>query len=446
DPTNAFARSEAVFSSGWKKAAVLKLNQATAAHPQSFLELATEYMALGAWKETSSLLQHAQSLVEDVHPLVYYYRAVALEQLGEREQARKILKQVSSRPFQIYIFPFRRETISVLESALEIDPKDANAASLLGDLLYDRSRQEEGMSLWKRAVATDPDHYQSLRNLGWALLEKGQVESALPALEHAADLRPDDLEIINGVTQLYSRLGRGDDAVRVVRAALGKRPENDQLIELMARAEAFNGDYDEALGLLGSHQFGPRHQSYSILRLYQSIELLKVYELASKGEFEQALEHLRGAENTPANLGVDNFVALKSSRLLFFAALIHHAAGASQSADASWRSAAETSDHDYNGQGLFRAIALANIGRTDEAEEWVEVFERISPQRQKDNTARVRTEAFYLAGIYSLFKGDESKGREQLLKAIQSDESNLFARHALLWLDAGLFEGISLGS
>ena len=442
DPTNAFARAEEAFSRGWDNDTVARLEQAVTDNPQGYLELATEYMGLGAWNETSSLLEHAMERTAS-HPLLFYYRAYALEQLGKAEEARNLLHQVSSEPFQVYLFPFRRETIQVLESALENDSGDANATSLLGDLLYARSRQEEGIELWKRSINSKPDHYQSLRNLGWALLEKGEVEGALPVLERAADLRPDDLEIINGVTQLYARLGRSEDAVRVAGAALQKRPENDQLTELLARAQAVNGEYDNALELLAGHQFGPRHQSYSLLRLYQSVELLKVYELTKAGEFEKAIDHLRAAEDTPSNLGVDTFVALKSSRLLFFQALIHEAAGESQRAAAAWQSATETSDMDYNGQGLFRAIALVKTGRSEEAEEWFGRFERISVQRQKDNTARVRTEAFYLVGIYSLFRGDESKGREYLQQSISTDESNLFARHALLWLDAGLFGGIS---
>jgi tetratricopeptide (TPR) repeat protein len=238
-------------------------------------------------------------------------------------------------------------------------------------------------------------------------------------------------------------LGRSEDALRVVSAALEKRPDNDQLTELMARAQAVNGRYDDALELLSNHQFGPRHQSYSLLRLYQSVELLKVYELTKDGNFEKAMGHLSAAENTPTNLGVDNFVALKSSRLLLFEALIHEAAGNRAEAASAWRSAVETVDHDYNGQGLFRTIALAKAGRTHEAEEWFETFERINIQRQKDNTARVRTEAFYLAGIYQVFRGEESRGREYLEQSIRNDESNLFARHALLWLDAGLFGGLA---
>jgi tetratricopeptide (TPR) repeat protein len=326
---------------------------------------------------------------------------------------------------------------------MELDPNDANAASLLGDLLYARSRQEEGIQLWEQAIASDAEHYQSLRNLGWAWLERGEVERALPVLEQAADIRPDDLEIINGVTRLYTRLGRGDDAVRVVRVALGKRPENDQLVELMAEARAFNGQYDEALELLTEHQFGPRHQSYSLLRLYQAVELLKVYELTKTGNFEKALDHLRASQNTPANLGVDTFVALKSSRLLFFEALVHQQSGEQQKAREAWKEAVDTVDHDYNGEGLFRAIAMVHTGEPKEAEEWFHMFEVVNPQRRKDNSVRVKTEAFYLAGIYSVFRGDKAKAQEYLDEAIQADESNLFARHALLWLEAGLFEGIA---
>jgi Tfp pilus assembly protein PilF len=58
DPTNAFALAERAFLSSWASKEVADLDR-IAAHPQAYLELATEYMRLEAWAEINQVLAHA---------------------------------------------------------------------------------------------------------------------------------------------------------------------------------------------------------------------------------------------------------------------------------------------------------------------------------------------------------------------------------------------------
>jgi hypothetical protein len=82
-------------------------------------------------------------------------------------------------------------------------------------------------------------------------------------------------------------------------------------------------------------------------------------------------------------------------------------------------------------------------GEKGEAEKWFSEFEEVNRLRKKDNDTSVKILAYYLSGVYSIFRGKLAEGRQELQVAVQTDESDLLARHALLWIDGGLFRGLN---
>ena len=157
DETNAFAQAERLIQAGaltpGHAGAAELLDRDCAHHPQGYLELATEYFRLSAWEEAAVALQHGVEVTarkgEAPYPLLLYYRAYAMTKLGDQQAARKLVEEASKQDLKLVIFPFRAEDVKVLRSAMRLDPNDANAASLLGDLLYSRNRQEEATQIWK---------------------------------------------------------------------------------------------------------------------------------------------------------------------------------------------------------------------------------------------------------------------------------------------------------
>jgi hypothetical protein len=167
--------------------------------------------------------------------------------------------------------------------------------------------------------------------------------------------------------------------------------------------------------------------------------LLKSFQLTNEKQFGLALKQIQQADQPTSNLGTDDFSALVSSRILFFKALTHLAAGDVQSSKNAWLQASRTVDQDLDGEGLFRAVGLYYSGERDEAEAWFERFEEINQLRKTDNSTSVKVLAHYLGGIYSIFRGNLVEGRQDLQIAIGIDESDLFVRHALLWFENDLF-------
>jgi tetratricopeptide (TPR) repeat protein len=464
DPTNAFAQAEQLFV-GKSKAAdsptssvatepLLQpetetselLDRACANHPQGYLELATEYFRLSAWEEAGQILERGISVAElngkTPYPLLFYYRAFAASQLGEKETSKHFVDQGRRQDLKLEIFPFRAEDMKVLRLALETDPKDVNAQVLLGDILYSKDRRSEAIQLWSAAVEQDPKSFSALRDLGMAMLVEGEQQKGLERLTQAAEVRPDHMATILLVANINARLGNTQAARLVFEKARKAQPQSDPVLEKLSSLEAQLGNYPRALDLLTGHTFEPTHLSYSLLHLYRGIRLMLALEASKKSRFPEAIVHVQAGAQPPSSLGVDDFASVRSSRLLMFEALLHQASGDSSMAKGTWLTAAQTLDDDIEGEGLFRAIGLYKSGQTQKAEEWFREFVTVNEQRKTDSAVDLRLHAYQLAGIYAAFQGDNSLAAENFRKALEIDQSYLYARQSLAWLDAGMFKGL----
>jgi tetratricopeptide (TPR) repeat protein len=460
DPTNRFALAEDLFAtgtlgkgetSGVRNAQEVELNlfdRACARHPQGYLGLATEYFRLSAWAEAAKVLDRGIFVTagtgDDPYSLLLYYRAYASVKLGDHQAALKFIQRAQREDLKIQIFPFRAEDVIVLKTALKLDPNDANAGVLLGDLLYSRSRREEATNLWNAAVEKAPHNFSALRNLGMAMLVEGNQEKGLTLLTRALEVRPDHMATVLLVANANARLGHIQAARSVFKKALALQPGNDQLLQKLASLEAQVGNDEKALEILSSHTFGPTHLSYSLLHLYRGIQLMLALQAAKSSQFNKALDDAAAAQDPPSNLGVDSFAKITSSRLLVYKALLLQAEGKHSEAMAAWQAAAKTPDEDIQGNGLFRAIGLYKSGQVQEAEAWLKGFVPVNEQRKTDNSITLRLHAYEMAGIYAAMQGNRSLAEQNFQKALEIDQSYLYARQGLAWLKAGMLDGLKL--
>ena len=427
DPTNAFAQAEKLFLATPHSA--LRTPYLDSNHEQGYLELACEYLRLSAWPEASRIIERGLAKSPLQNPLLQYYGAYLADRLGEAVATRRYLEAARRQPLALEIFPFRRETIRVLNRVRELAPQDANAACLLGEILYSRTRRDEAMTAWRAAIAADPLHFGGLRDLGLALLEAGRKDEALPLLARAAEQRPTLTANTTLVARLLSQTDNADAARKMLDRALATQPQNDRLIEALITVELQAANPQRALALLTTHTFEPQHQAYSLLHLWQVAHLL-----TAVSDPAAALKHARAAQHPPATLGMDDFGSLRSARLLVFAALLE------PDNKQSWQAAAATMYAETNEEGLFRAIALRQIGATAQANEWFARFQTVNERNLQSDSTTVRAQAQYLAGIYAAFQGHKTEAAASLRHSLETDPSLLWSRQALAWLEAGLLK------
>jgi len=125
-----------------------------------------------------------------------------------------------------------------------------------------------------------------------------------------------------------------------------------------------------------------------------------------------------------------------------FEALLHELAGNAREALAAWKAAAATRDDDIEGEGLFRAIALLKAGQTQKGGEWLSGFTPVNEQRKTDNAVDLRVQAHCLSGFYWALEGKDAQAAESFRRALEIDQSYLYARQGLAWLEAGLLKGL----
>ncbi len=460
DPTNRFALAEHLFAAGAlgkghadvgqaaQEAELNLFDRACARHPQGYLGLAAEYFRLSAWAEAAKVLDRGIAVTaasgDAPYPLLLYDRAYASVMLGDHPAALKFIHRAQKEDLKIQIFPFRAEDVDILKTALKLDPADANAGVLLGDLLYSRSRQKEATDLWSAAVEKAPHNFSALRNLGMAMLVEGNQEKGLSLLTRALAVRPDHMATVLLVANANARLGHIQAARSVFQKALALQPGNDQLLQRLASLEAQVGNDEKALKILNSHTFGPTHLSYSLLHLYRGIQLMLALQSAKNSQFSKALDDIAAAQNPPSNLGVDSFAKITSSRLLMYQALLLQAEGKHSAAMAAWQAAANTADQDIQGNGLFRAIGLYKSGQVQKADDWLKGFAPVNEQRKTDNSITLRLHAYEMAGIYAAMQGNRSLAEQNFQKALEIDQSYLYARQGLAWLKAGMLDGLKM--
>ncbi len=450
DPTNAFALAEQMFQAEAPESRHSEdldlLDRVCARHPQGYLELATEYFQLSAWREASQVLTHGLDITakegQPPYPLLLYYRAYAATRLGDKQAAGRLIDQARQEDLQLEIFPFRSEDVEILKTAMDIEPRDANARALLGDLFYSRNRREDAIELWRAAVQADSHNFSALRNLGLATLVEGKQAEGLGLLTRAARARPDHFATTLLVANMNARRGHTEEARGACTKALQLQPHSDQVVQKLAALEAQMGNYSRALEIIEAHKFQATHLSYSLLHLYRGVRLMLALQAARKSQFAEALADVGSATRPPSSLGVDDFAAVKSSRLFMYEALLHQAAGDSAAAHAAWQAAAKTLDDDIEGEGLFRAIGLYKQGQAQKAQGWFKEFVSVNEQRKTDNAINLRLHAYDVAGVYAAMQGDDAVARQNFKKALEIDQSYLYARQALAWLDAGMLKGL----
>jgi tetratricopeptide (TPR) repeat protein len=163
------------------------LNKKMRDFDQNFLELAVGYLNDGLLPEAEDVLLRFKG----VNPIVNYYLGYIQDKKGAKTEAEKYFKKGSVQS-EDYCFPFRLETIKVLETALKYHPNDAKAYYYMGNILYDKQPQK-AIEHWENAVKFNPGLAIAWRNLGWGYYHhNGDGNNAIAAYEKAMALNKNE--------------------------------------------------------------------------------------------------------------------------------------------------------------------------------------------------------------------------------------------------------------
>ena len=131
--------------------------------------------------------------------------------------------------------------LQAYRNILAADPKNAAAATTLGNRLYDTGRYAEAVSYYQQAFAVDPKNISLSTDLGTALWYSGHPDEALAQFEKSLAIDPGHPQTLfnRGIVRLE---GKQDalGAIRSWQTLLAKNPtypEADKVRRLMKDAE-----------------------------------------------------------------------------------------------------------------------------------------------------------------------------------------------------------------
>jgi tetratricopeptide (TPR) repeat protein len=429
DPTNSTLRTERV-RLGRSDAALL-------AHlggdPQRVLDVALDYMELGAWDDAVDVLAreyptgrdvHAEpgALAPQLHPEVAYYRGFCREQLGG--SGRQDF-EAASRMSTAYVFPQRAWTLPVLSKAIEVNAADATARFLLGSLYLSGGMADRAVEQWEAARRIHPQTPTLHRNVGMTVLYAlNQPEQAAAILSEGLSADPLNPDLYLALDQALSLLQRpAEERLR----ALDRYPDAANLPPTLVFKRALGlveaGRADQAGKLLAGRFFPREEFGTNVRQVYVEVTEQNALALARQRRCGEAIDLVRRRGQPVAGLpftenGMSAFV--ESARARYLAGEVFASCGDGVSARTEWERAAASQDQYPYPNLAFGWQAKRKLGAV------------------MDPTTRARFETTLEAWerrlvIGTNFAGPNAYGRGLLLKALgrEAEAKDRF-REALL--------------
>jgi tetratricopeptide (TPR) repeat protein len=372
--------------------------------------------------------------------MVYYYLGHYWAQKGDKAKALQLYRRAADMPPD-YCFPYRAESLAVLEGACQANDADARARYYLGNLLYDH-QPSRALKAWEESRELDGSFSIVHRNLALAYAQvEADVEKAVISLERSVEAAPDDPRLYYELDVLYERAGVSLDRRRAMlernQAAVDGRVDS---ITRQLLVYVQSGAWDKATEVLEVHRFNRWEGGGMVRRLYVDVHLLRGNKRLQAGDSEGALSDFQAADAFPLNLEQGRPISDdRFAQVFYYLGLGFEAAGDQAKAQESWRMAAEA---ETQGEGLYyQGLALSKLKQDRLAAiKFNQFWDFANGRSQSDFFAKFSdmgsmeiqlAEILYLRGLALRGKGNEVRAREQLALALEKNPNHYWAKFHL---------------
>jgi tetratricopeptide (TPR) repeat protein len=272
---------------------------------ENYLELAVKYRNAGLIDDAAALLEQylkrAGGNMRE-YPMVFYWLGYFYDTAGDTLRAGENFR-LASESDPAFSFPFRLESLRVLEKALEYDPDDALAWYLKGNIYYE-NQPDSAIQAWNRSLEAGNEMPVVYRNLAYAHAHaNNDPEAAIKYMENAMRINPDDPRYYYEY-ELYSKalLTGADERIEPFLSAHNV-VKSGQLSKFpYARLLTVTGRYDEAINLMNSGYFFVREDEPEIYHYWLYSHLFKARGALEAGLTVEAGLLLEAALSYPGNL------------------------------------------------------------------------------------------------------------------------------------------------
>jgi len=260
---------------------------------ETILELALFYLQIGLEEPAVSLFD----LISD-YPTSCYWLAYVLRE-KDPEKSRAYLDKASGlSPY--LVFPFRVETMDVLEWVSAQRPHDWKAKYYLSLILWSKARTEDSLKRLKECEDPDFAPFYFVRG---TLLKEKDLDSALADFERAVSLDSNSWRSHYRLIQFYNENNRPDKALETAQKAFDRFPERVPVRVEYVRALMNKEEFQKAANILDRTTALPYEGATGVHRLFVECHIQIALDFMEQGDYEKAVKHLQKSKQYPEHLG-----------------------------------------------------------------------------------------------------------------------------------------------
>ena len=143
----------------------------------------------------------------------------------------------------------KENSIEYIKKAIEIDPSNSIAITMLAGLYYDLGNTEKSVETFEAAIKTETEKELKANlyfNLGVLNMQLNNFQDAEDNFMSAYDLNPNDTEALEGIAQTFENAEKWRRASKFYRELIALDPENPDHYKGMARVLIKQGDTEGA--------------------------------------------------------------------------------------------------------------------------------------------------------------------------------------------------------
>ncbi len=214
---NYFKLGAAFYWAGYPDRALPYLAETLRAHPENWKALqamARIQLELGRNQEALASFQKVIGIRSD-YPPAFVGAGEVYVKLDDKANAQKMLQR-----------------------ALEIDPKCADAMNQLGLLEAGSNNLAAARRWFQQAIESQQDHPGAINNLGVLYAKMGQPNDAVAAFRYGIKTNPDDDELYLNLARIYVMMGEREKARAVLAELMERKPGNATAAKALAELGA----------------------------------------------------------------------------------------------------------------------------------------------------------------------------------------------------------------
>ena len=408
---------------------------------QEMLEVANNYLTIGAYGDACKLLDEAIQLGEpfSTAPLTYYYKAYALMQQGNKTAAGECLAQADKlSPLNVY--PLRLEEVNLFDALLQEQPNSAWGHYYYGNLLYYIGQKERALAEWLKSTELKPDFSISLRNVGFAYGQQKDWTKSMDYYDRAIKANPDDALLFTESDKIFESANASlDTRLKRLESHLKTVMKHDDAVMRLLSLYNATGHYDEAIDIMKDRHFHLWEGGGQIHDIYVDSHMLKGLSLLDKKQYEEAIQEFDLANQYPANLEVaPSYRGGSEVKAYYLTGVAYEGLNQSAKAKEFFQKAADAKyPRGLSDLAYYRVKALQKLGKTAEAKAALQEMEAFLDRTrtaldsyakfgEANQNVRESNIAFY-SGLVHLLKQDEKAAQADFAKALELYPGNIWA-------------------